>query len=72
MKQTKANIVRVLKAMQRNSMAMRDLVENEEEKRRYLQDAMVFDQSIWAITDKVYFDKMVEIFGVGKEQSDES
>lgn len=72
MKHTKQNVIKVLAAMNQHALDMHRLSETEEEKTKYLRESMVFDRCIWALTDKEYFDKMVEIFKVGKEKSDES
>lgn len=72
MKHTKQNVIKVLTAMNELAMRIYHDTEDEDLKTMYLHESMAFDQALWLLTDKEYFDKMVEIHEVGKEKSDES
>lgn len=62
MKWTKANIIKVLKARKEHALRMRKYAETDENKLMYLRESMAIDQCLWLLTDRDYFDEMVEIF----------
>ena len=62
MKWTKANIIKVLKAKNEHALTMRKYAKTDEDKREFLRESMMIDQCLWLLTQRDYFDKMVEIF----------
>lgn len=62
MKQTKENVVKVLKAMHDNAAKLADLAGSEEEKNSYIDKCIAYDEAIWLLTDKAYFDEICSIF----------
>lgn len=65
MKQTKENVLKVMKAMQAHAHDMyRIEMENndEAEAKKHLREAITIDSMMWLLTDKKYFNDMVEIF----------
>ena len=69
MKNTKDNVVKLLKAMSKNSMEMARIAERDDSdlkkwRRAYIAEANAYDIAIAALTDQKYFNDICEVMKI--------
>lgn len=68
MKNTKANVVKLLKALQKNSMDVaRIFTEDSTMRIRRTAEARAYDAAIALLTDQKYFNRICEIIKIGDD-----
>ncbi len=71
MKNTKANVVKLLKAISKNSMEMARIAERDEALKKwrsaYIAEANAYDRAIAVLTDQTYFNRYCDIFEIGDD-----
>lgn len=64
MRQTKENVVKLLKEMRKNAHAVAEMLrdDNPVVSSRFVSYASAYDEAIWLLTDSNYFNKVADIY----------
>ena len=71
MENTKANVVKLLKAIRKNSMEMARIAERDSDlkkwRRAYIAEANAYDIAITVLTDQNYFNDICKVMKIGDD-----